>query len=353
MGCRWACTYITSPEKYLNYFITRFHGRRGAGEPGSPFGSTEGGVRGTLGSQFGSPVCICETHHALQRDALKRRGGVVVERPVDKVRFREGAGSIPGMVVKKNTGVAQRKRAVKPRLLHLDLRGSDLRTVMDHTPEDVGSKPTTGNIHFAGFTEAGRHSQATSKHGTQSNNQYRCGAEAARGAHNSEVTRSKRVSGNIHFAGFAEAGRHSSSDVKTRTTHIHRGGAGVARGAHNSEDIGSRPISGIFPIRQLYRSRHGAINATPPHLQRGGGRSHNIVTAGNCERWVPNRVPPSRVGRVRAVKLDVKRRLSKTIQDNPITSRCSSAEERLTPSPTPSTPTLMYRKSERATVICS
>ena len=71
----------------------------------------------------------------------------------------------------QHTGVAQRKRAVKTRLLHFDLRGSDLRMVMDHTPEDVGSKPTTGNIHFAGFTEAGRHSQATSKHGTQSNNQ--------------------------------------------------------------------------------------------------------------------------------------------------------------------------------------
>ena len=68
-----------------------------------------GGVRGTLGS----PVCIRANHHALQRDALKRRGGVAVERPVDKVRFREGAGSIPGMVVKKITGVAQRKRAVK------------------------------------------------------------------------------------------------------------------------------------------------------------------------------------------------------------------------------------------------
>ena len=70
-----------------------------------------GGVRGTLGS----PVCIRANHHALQRDALKRRGGAVVETdaPVDKVRFREGADSIPGMVVKKITGVAQRKRAVK------------------------------------------------------------------------------------------------------------------------------------------------------------------------------------------------------------------------------------------------
>ena len=36
----------------------------------------------------------------------------------------------------------------------------------------------------------------------------------ARGAHNSEVTRSKRVAGIFQFASFTEAGRHSSSDVK-------------------------------------------------------------------------------------------------------------------------------------------
>jgi hypothetical protein len=36
----------------------------------------------------------------------------------------------------------------------------------------------------------------------------------ARGAHNSEVTRSKRVGGIIQFASFKEAGRHSSRDVK-------------------------------------------------------------------------------------------------------------------------------------------
>ena len=34
---------------------------------------------------------------------------------------------------------------------------------MDHTPEDVGSKPTTGIIHFAGFAEAGRHSSSDVK----------------------------------------------------------------------------------------------------------------------------------------------------------------------------------------------
>ena len=52
------------------------------------------------------------------------------------------------------TGVAQRKRAVKHRLLHLDHLWSDLRMVMAYTPEDVGSKPTTGIIQFVSFREA-------------------------------------------------------------------------------------------------------------------------------------------------------------------------------------------------------
>ena len=41
--------------------------------------------------------------------------------------------------------MAQRKRAVKHRLLPYLTFKSVLRMVMDHTPEDVGSKPTTGN----------------------------------------------------------------------------------------------------------------------------------------------------------------------------------------------------------------
>ncbi len=56
-----------------------------------------GGVSaGTYPLPLPSPLCICANHHALQRDALKRRGGVAVERPVDKVRFREGRGFNPG-----------------------------------------------------------------------------------------------------------------------------------------------------------------------------------------------------------------------------------------------------------------
>ena len=49
------------------------------------------------------------------------------------------------------TGVAQWKRAVKHRPLSFNHLWFDLRMVMDHTPEDVGSKPTTG-IHTLFFT---------------------------------------------------------------------------------------------------------------------------------------------------------------------------------------------------------
>jgi hypothetical protein len=65
--------------------------------------------------------------------------------------------------------------------------------VMAYTPEDVGSKPTAGIVQFASFREADRHSSSDVKH-EQPN---RHGAEAARGAHNSEVTGSKPVAGNV------------------------------------------------------------------------------------------------------------------------------------------------------------
>ena len=48
---------------------------------------------------------------------------------------------------------------------------------------------------------------------------HRCGAEAARGAHNSEVTRSKRVSGLLQFVCFREV--HSQSMLATINKHTH------------------------------------------------------------------------------------------------------------------------------------
>jgi hypothetical protein len=41
----------------------------------------------------------------------------------------------------------------------------------------------------------------------------------ARGAHNSEVTRSKRVAGISSFSSFTETTRHSASDVKLEQPH--------------------------------------------------------------------------------------------------------------------------------------
>ena len=70
---------------------------------------------------------------------------------------------------------------------------------------------------------------------------HRCGAEEARGAHNPEVTRSKRVAGIFHFSCFIEM-RTYRQIYKL----FYRGGAEEARWAHNSEDVGSKPTSGIF-----------------------------------------------------------------------------------------------------------
>ena len=63
---------------------------------------------------------------------------------------------------------------------------------MDHTPEDVGSKPTTGIVQFVSFKEADRQSSRDVKHEqplTDVAQRY------ARGAHNSEVTGSTPVVG--------------------------------------------------------------------------------------------------------------------------------------------------------------
>ena len=52
---------------------------------------------------------------------------------------------------------------------------------------------------------------------------HRRGAEAARRAHNPEVTRSRRVAGILQFARFTETGRQSLVTLNTAT--LHRCGA--------------------------------------------------------------------------------------------------------------------------------
>ena len=93
---------------------------------------------------------------------------------------------------------------------------------------------------------------------------YRSGAEAARGAHNPEDTGSKPVSGIFHFGCFIVLPhnppvldgvfRNNPSllcDVKHCTKPIHRCGAEVARGAHNSEVTRSKRVSGILPFARF------------------------------------------------------------------------------------------------------
>ena len=68
---------------------------------------------------------------------------------------------------------------------------------------------------------------------------HRHGAEAARGAHNSEVTGSKPVAGIYHHIAMVHRGTGAT---------LHRHGAEAARGAHNSEVTGSKPVAGIYHL---------------------------------------------------------------------------------------------------------
>ena len=81
------------------------------------------------------------------------------------------------------TGVAQRQRAGLITLSSSDRNGSPVL------------------LHFGGFAEATSLLRQTLNTVTV----YRHGAEAARRAHNPEVTGSKPVAGILHFGGFAEA----------------------------------------------------------------------------------------------------------------------------------------------------
>ena len=76
---------------------------------------------------------------------------------------------------------------------------------------------------------------------------HRCGAEAARRAHNPEVIRSKRI-----------AGIYTSVVLKKLPTY-HRDGAGVARGADNPEVTGSKPVPGILHFARFTETnRHSS-----------------------------------------------------------------------------------------------
>jgi hypothetical protein len=93
---------------------------------------------------------------------------------------------------------------------------------MAYNPEDVGSKPTAGNISIWSFYRNDP-SYAKRRKTQQTHILYRGGAEAARGAHNSEVTRSRRVSGIISLRSFYRSDQHNTTPVAQLEEHHRRG----------------------------------------------------------------------------------------------------------------------------------
>ena len=74
---------------------------------------------------------------------------------------------------------------------------------------------------------------------------------AERQAHNLEVVGSKPTGGILQFVRFKEAHRHMLIDVKHSNKTLYRGGAGAARGAHNPEVTRSRRVSGIISLKKF------------------------------------------------------------------------------------------------------
>jgi hypothetical protein len=80
--------------------------------------------------------------------------------------------------------------------------------------EVVGSKPSGGMLYFGRFKEMARHSLSDVKH--EQHNFNRHGAEAARRAHNPEVTRSKRVAGIISLRSFYRSDQPTNQPNQTQ-----------------------------------------------------------------------------------------------------------------------------------------
>ena len=145
------------------------------------------------------------------------------------------------------------------------------------------------SLHFGGFAEATSLLRQTLNTETH----YRHGAEAARRAHNPEVTGSKPVAGILHFGGFTEATSLLRQTLNT-VSHYRRG-AEEARRAHNSEDVGSKPTAGIFYI---FIALHGTdvwLNdakesgygpgLNPFFIQLDSGKFMNLHSVGFCKPY--------------------------------------------------------------------
>ena len=100
-------------------------------------------------------------------------------------------GSSPGPgSPKKHSRCSSAEERLYPDRRHFDPRGLTDGRLSAHNGEDVGSKPTTGiHFQFRRFTEPAGGIVAPPQQFTG------MAQRLARGAHNSEVTRSKRVAG--------------------------------------------------------------------------------------------------------------------------------------------------------------
>ena len=87
---------------------------------------------------------------------------------------------------------------------------------------------------------------------------HRCGAEEARGAHNSEVARSKRVSGILHSQVYKNLPRCQYSNQPHFTGMAQRQRAGLI--TPRSLDQNQLPV---FSIRRFTRTYHAVNTATP------------------------------------------------------------------------------------------
>ena len=100
--------------------------------------------------------------------------------------------------------------------------------VMAYNPEDVGSKPTTGNIPIWSFY---RNAPRAATH-IRAHILNLLSSEEERAAHNREVVRIKTNRRYFHLGSFKEAAGHMLSDAKHSKHTYHRHGAEVsARGS--------------------------------------------------------------------------------------------------------------------------
>ena len=122
------------------------------------------------------------------------------------------------------------------------------RLITLRTPDRNGSPVL---LQFTSFTEAGRHSSRDVKHEhpfTGMAQRQRAGLIILRSLDRDELPVL------FQFGCFTEATR-LASDVKCSQNTLYRDGAGEARGAHNPEVTGSNPVPGILHFARFIETR--------------------------------------------------------------------------------------------------